>query len=91
MVSRLQEIYFVFFSFSLIEEKNWTRECNGVLKRKVKKGKEHDKENVNGNVVERRKEEGRKKEGRKGKKGRKKIKSFVQKEVCFSVLVHLIP
>ena len=70
----------VFVSLFLIEESNFTKEeekkLSGTRKRKLRDGLMFD---------------GRKRKKKKKKKKKKKIKSFVPKEVCFSVMVHLIP
>ena len=70
----------VFVSLFLIEESNFTKEeekkLSGTRKRKLRDGLMFD---------------GRKRKKEKKKKKKKKIKSFVPKEVCFSVMVHLIP
>ena len=74
----------VFVSLFLIEESNFTKEeekkLSGTRKRKLRDGLMFD--------GRRRKKEKKKKKKRRKKK---KIKSFVPKEVCFSVMVHLIP
>ena len=69
----------VFVSLFLIEERKSKKE--GQLEEE--KGKEKN--------MEKGKDSGKKKGGKEGKRKQgKKIKSFVQKEVCFSVMVHLI-
>ena len=70
----------VFVSLFLIEESNFTKEeekkLSGTRKRKLRDGLMFD---------------GRKRKKEKKRRKKKKIKSFVPKAVCFSVMVHLIP
>ena len=70
----------VFVSLFLIEESNFTKEeakkLSGMSKRKLRDGLMFD---------------GRKRKKEKKRRKKKKIKSFVPKAVCFSVMVHLIP
>ena len=76
MLSRLQDIYLVFFFLSWIEERKWKKKGIGRRKKESKrKGKHQEKERNSENIEE------RKKEKLLEKKKKKKIKSSVQKEV----------
>ena len=86
----MQKIYLVFVSLFLIEERRLKKE--GQLEEE--KGKEKNMEKKIQENDSRKKKGGKKEKESKEKKRKekkKKIKSFVQKEVCFSVMVHLIP